>query len=740
MVLSSGAALAQQPLPIDTVPPAVDGVYGEAVIELEADLPRAALLEIGALSVRGADFRDVLRAIAAETGMNLLVDDQIEQRVTVAFQDVRAIDAVAALVREYGLRLEQSGSVFRVRRAAAAPPPAPPPGPVADVSFSGAAGGAGRLTIDAQGAPAELVARRITEASGTNVIVGPGAGQVPVRAYLAGVPVETALRTLAEASGLVLRESGGVYRLDALPQPPQTERGGPGGNAPRRPGGRVGVRVEAGYAWLDLRQAPLGAVLEELAAGAGWGLASYAPTDGIAVTVDAAALPIRRAFEVVLRGTGLAFREQNGLVLVGDAENGGVTESRLVRMGYVRADRAAELLPPSVTAQAAVQAVPDQNAVLVSGPSGAVAEVVDFLSEIDRPAPQVLIEALVVEFLDDSFRELGFDFGLGVFETDSLGNAVERGRRRYEFGGADGRFTFEGDGADVNYALDEADGRFGGLFGARSIGRLPDDFYFRIRALEQQGRAEVRTRPQLATVSGNTATLSVGRTQYYLLETTTPIQSPRDVFTQTTQRFEKIEANTNLSVTPFVSPTGEITAEIRPEFSNPVGQFTAGVPPEISTRVIESTVRLRDGETIVLGGLVADEESVDERRIPILGRIPLLGRLFSSKVTTVRRSELVIYLTPYVFYGSPQEGRRWSEVIEEQGYRPTDRTYRDVEQLRWTGPRQVPANLPDYGPPSGPAAPRIIIEGLGNERPDPEDQDADADSTDVPPPPPGQAP
>ncbi|MEO1632574.1 MAG: type II and III secretion system protein, partial [Bacteroidota bacterium] len=166
-----------------------------------------------------------------------------------------------------------------------------------------------------------------------------------------------------------------------------------------------------------------------------------------------------------------------------------------------------------------------------------------------------------------------------------------------------------------------------------------------------------------------TATISIGTTQYFLLETSTPITGRNDVVIQETQRFEQIEANVTLEITPFVSPYGEVTALIRPSFSTPVGEFSAGIPPTISTQEIEARVRLRDGETIILGGLISDEDVVTDFKIPILGDIPLLGRLFRSRSRTKRESELVIYITPHVFYGDERDDARWRALADSSDLR-----------------------------------------------------------------------
>ncbi|MBN4057058.1 type II and III secretion system protein, partial [bacterium AH-315-J21] len=187
-----------------------------------------------------------------------------------------------------------------------------------------------------------------------------------------------------------------------------------------------------------------------------------------------------------------------------------------------------------------------------------------------------------------------------------------------------------------------------------NLGKLTDKFFVRLSALSNEGKAKVIQRPQIATLNGHTASIAIGTTQYFLLDSKTVYPSAQtDVSTQTSQRFETIEANISLEVTPNVTESGEVIVHIKPEFSTPAGQgFDPDIPPTINKRVIESTVRLRNGETIVLGGIVNSTESVTINKLPILGDIPLLGRLFQNRSSTKNETELMIYITPHIYYGS----------------------------------------------------------------------------------------
>ncbi len=187
--------------------------------------------------------------------------------------------------------------------------------------------------------------------------------------------------------------------------------------------------------------------------------------------------------------------------------------------------------------------------------------------------------------------------------------------------------------------------------GIANLGTLPANFYMNIKALQEKGLANVRSRPLLATINGNQASLSVGTTQYYILKSTTPYRDQTQTILQESQQFQTIEANVKLELTPYVGINGLITLEIKPDFKTPVGVFNSTIPPTINQRAMSSTVVIREGETIVLGGLIQDSESETRSQIPILGDIPWIGSLFASTSKSNRKTELIIYLTTHISYG-----------------------------------------------------------------------------------------
>lgn len=285
--------------------------------------------------------------------------------------------------------------------------------------------------------------------------------------------------------------------------------------------------------------------------------------------------------------------------------------------------------------------VRELNGLLVTATQDVIEEVKERIRMIDRPVPQVLIQALVVDYNTDTIDEYGVSINGGPFSYFPELDVTLEGNR-------------------------QADGSW-------QIARLPSNFGVRLQALASQGKAQILSKPHIATLSGHEAYIEIGQTQYLLLSSETLVGNENPT-SRTTQRIETVEANISLRVIPWVTASGEITTYIEPIFNTFLGQVQDNIPPPVSTRRLQSTIRLKNGETIILGGLIGEEVRSTESGVPGISRLPLLGYLFKNRDREFRKSELVIYLTPYVYYGDegsveiikPREGLRYPLDINEQ--------------------------------------------------------------------------
>jgi type II secretory pathway component GspD/PulD (secretin) len=194
-------------------------------------------------------------------------------------------------------------------------------------------------------------------------------------------------------------------------------------------------------------------------------------------------------------------------------------------------------------------------------------------------------------------------------------------------------------------------------FGATSniTALIPENFTAQIQALENEGISNLISRPQIATLNGHAATITFGTTQFYTLEKELIVPGNNGNVVQKVQEREKIDVNMTLSVTPWVSSNNEVTMEISPNFDVPGASSGDNNPPPINRRSLNSTVRVKNGEMIVLGGLIGNSESQYIDKVPFLGDIPVIKWIFSTKKTEKSKTQLMIYLIPHVYYGSEKK-------------------------------------------------------------------------------------
>ena len=178
---------------------------------------------------------------------------------------------------------------------------------------------------------------------------------------------------------------------------------------------------------------------------------------------------------------------------------------------------------------------------------------------------------------------------------------------------------------------------YAGISYGRSVAGHPYTAFFRanLNALVSTGKARILARPNVVTMNGREAEILIGNKIPVIVE-----HVDNGVRTTTT---EYRDAGIKLTYTPRISADGEITANVNAEVSTPylVPEMRAY---RIITRQANTLVRLRSGDMLTIGGLIDKEENKTFRKVPILGDIPLLGKLFQSKSRSVEESEIVIII------------------------------------------------------------------------------------------------
>lgn len=569
------------------------------------------------LAVRQSEVRDILSALAMQHGINLVIDSSACGPITLNLRNIKLRDVFRWIAQEQNLLIQSSPGVLKIRKRPIPPPP-PPVEPPCHVEHKDSL-----YTLDVQGAPLDHVIRALTKDAGLNIIMEEGCSNPNVQIHLNRLGSRQLLSILADQLGLEVRERQGVYILSRSAKPSAS----PGG--PVSSGLRVWTEQDTLIS-MEASQASLQDAVSALTRRLPINLVVLGTLQGN-VTLKLSKLPFEQILSFLFSGTEYTWWKHDGTWFVGPSSTPSVTNADLIPLSHLRAEEAMGLIPQVIQKNVQLTLVKSHNAIMCLGSREAIDGIRKYIEKIDFPVPQILIEALVVDVDMDRVRNIG----------------VSLNSKKASIGTSSGELF---PGFDQTYKLDNGNTLLSGVPGLRDIVSLPKNFYMRVKALEEDKVLKVRSRPQISTLNGSEATITVGQTQYYLLKTETNMQAVSTT-TTTTQKFEKIEANVTLTVTPFVTGEGEITCDIVPDFTEPEGSLDASTPPTLNRRVLKSKVRLREGETIILGGLVKESRENTDNQVPFLGSIPILGYLFKSRSTTISRSQLLIFVTPHIYYG-----------------------------------------------------------------------------------------
>lgn len=270
--------------------------------------------------------------------------------------------------------------------------------------------------------------------------------------------------------------------------------------------------------------------------------------------------------------------------------------------------------------------------VVFYGTDAEAQRVQEALQQVDVPSKQVSIEAKVVALSKNAAKNLGVEW-----EWSKLPQYPERRKTYHHEGKENERVDYE---VRRSYG-----GKSESIPGIIQFGHGPEgqpfEFYFsaKLNALVSDGKAKILARPNITTIQGHEAVINIGGD--------VPVPTQTVTETSTTNTVTYRQAGIILRCTPRVNAEGQITAEVHTEVSTP--EFVTDLKAyRFQRRSADTMVRLQDGETMVIGGLIGSEESHSLSKVPFLGDLPILGAFFKSVRHSHTESEVMIFLKAHV--------------------------------------------------------------------------------------------
>lgn len=261
---------------------------------------------------------------------------------------------------------------------------------------------------------------------------------------------------------------------------------------------------------------------------------------------------------------------------------------------------------------------------------------------------QVLIEAKIIEVNLTDDLQMGIDWTLVDRYVTTMADGAARTTSSFTYGTS----RFSSIVSDTGSAFT--------IVGAPSFGGSKADLNFVLSALQQQGEVRTLSNPKLNIMNGQTAMLSVGRNQAYISKIETTISSSGGSGQTITYTVDtnSILSGTAIGIMPYINESGEISLTVTPIVSDLVNLDSQQIGststssavniqlPTVDLRELSTTVKVRNGDIIAIGGLISKKEKVFDDQVPFLGNIPLVGYLFKSRDKQEHRTELVVIIQP----------------------------------------------------------------------------------------------
>jgi len=415
------------------------------------------------------------------------------------------------------------------------------------------------------------------------------------------------------------------------------------------------------------------------------------------VTADLYGVTFYEALDSILHVNGYGYIEKGNFIYVYTAEELAEFEAlsrkaitRVITLDYLNATDAGEFAKMLLSETGSITTNAQTKAFTITAgvPAGAdnyantatlvvhdfeenIDEILSLIAELDTKPVQILVEATILQTTLNEANAFGMDFALiqNLDFTDFVGTGGP-------LSVVDGLISGAGetiDGTKVNAPNGHGSGvssTVGNTSGRASLkaGFVNGDVGVFLRVLDEVTDVTVVSNPKLLTLNRQPARVLVGTRVGYLNSTTTN--------TSTTQSVEFLNVGTQLAVRPFVSKNGLIRLELRPQVSSfTLRQVSDGAGnnvtiPDEETTEMNTNVMVRDGQTVVLGGLFTETTSATRRQVPVLGDIPLVGSAFKGNDDETRRSEIIFLITPSIVNDTVLEeaGDMGNQYIEHARY------------------------------------------------------------------------
>ncbi len=356
------------------------------------------------------------------------------------------------------------------------------------------------------------------------------------------------------------------------------------------------------------------------------------------VTINLQEITVEKALEAILKANGLLYSLREGVIYVTSGDPSLVdTKTEVVQLKYLTATQAQNMSRKMLSPKGDMKINETANNMIVTDLEENITKIRALIDEVDTAPRQVLIEAKILDITSTDLRSLGvtYNFDYQPAGVDALA------------GGLFDRKTGFAETLSTSVALPSQSSLSTGQITLNALTLKGFTLDATIDALVRDGKAHLLASPSIAVISGQEARIVIGERFPYKERTQTT--------SGTTETTKFVDIGTSLKVNPQINDDGYITMSLHPEVSSLTEALDAG--PRVATREADTTVRVKEGETLVIGGLIRQKDNSTIDKVPFLGDIPYIGRLFSRVSSDSEQIELAVFITPRILYSREERNK-----------------------------------------------------------------------------------
>ncbi len=588
------------------------------------------------LSVSSAPIQEFIRAIGTNNNLNVNVDPTIDVKVSNNFNNVTAMDVFLFLCKKYDLDITFAGPIMSFTKYTAPIIPFKVPERKAlNIIYQP---GGDLISFDFLNDTIGNVAKEITKKSGKNIVFSSELIGKLISGYVQNVSFNNALEKLAFANDMkvsLTADNFYVFEKRSAAQGSTLNVNQISGatKSPTVSAKNYSITVVEGYISADVQNMSLTDILNYISKESGKEYFLFSELKGY-TTIKVKDAPYDEFLKLLFNGTEFTFRKEGDIYLFGDRNLEGLRQNKVIILKNRPIDKMMEFIPAELKKGIDIKTFKDLNGLIVSGSQPRIDELETFIRQVDLVVPLVHIEVIIADVRKSNTFSAGVTAGIGSKPVSTTtGQALPQ-------------IDLSLNASSVNNLISGLNG-----FGVINLGNVTPNFYLTIKALEQQGILKLRSTPQIATLNGHEAKLSIGKTEYYLEvqnNLVNNLNSQQNILQS--QQYKPVNADLSLSIDPQVSGDEQITMTINVKQSSFTERISNTAPPGAINRSFESLIRVKNGEMIMLGGLEETNNSHSGKGLPGLSRIPVLRWLFGERTKTKAQNKLTIFIKPTIIY------------------------------------------------------------------------------------------